>query len=1010
MNNKVGLMKETRNTSDSTRHRATGKKSSFVAIPAAGLASNLPAGLASNLPAGLASNLPAGLASNLPAGLASNLLAGLATAFLVGLAAALLTACPNPASEDPPPKVMPPTINPAGAYFETSTQVSLSGPAGASIRYSLDGSDPGAGALVYSEPLTVNRTLTVKAVAIVGADTSPIARATFVRTLDPLTAPRIDPPGGSIAAATLVSMNAVWGATIHYTVDSSPPDASSPRYIAAFAVEAATTVKAVAVRDGQTSQASTATFIWDGGPHIPAHFWGRWLGIGDSSVCYISGSSVTIDGLPFAHTAADDSAITLASGSLTISTDRVLRFTQSGSTLPYYFFQNAGADSRFTAALTDGTATDGGATARGGARALAGLGGIKVVIRNLANPSNRQELKTNSDGSLEAVDTIVGDDYSVQVPVQAGIAEAVEATLSPGFSGQILGNLAVGGSGGNPKVNLRPLDRPDLLMADDVTVYPVIVTIGNFGNRDISLNYSATAADSLAVVTGAAGSLGVLSPGDSAEVELGLRCQAWSGDADWQDTILTIHLTAPATGKTWVDALSLRFWKLRDTFTVAVRPGVKGVIVDPDGISYRLPETWTEGGLGSNTRLVRKTGAYTVAIGGGGDGTETVYSLAIATIPRWDSDSLTSTSVGEPNDRPDQASAIRYGESALQYLGAKDVDFYRFIVPVGSLDILTDTEPGLKTGALSVDITSVTDGAAVRYTRDFSVPGPDNGSLWTSGTIDVAADEGLYLWVGKELYEPLVIRVVERERFIPLPAGTFHNGSALVGVSAFSISNIEVTQAHYAAIMGTNPSHFTDQSDAAVSPVETVSWYEALVYCNKRSLAEGLEPVYSVKGSKDPAAWGAPPANGSSDIQWDAALVDETANGYRLPTEAQWEYAYRAGTTSSYFWGEMTDPAVVGDYAWYLDNWDGRTHGVALKVPNPWGLYDIAGNVGEWCWDWHAAYPAELRFDPSGPVSGSQRIGRGAIYGSQIDQLAATARGKQYPGSGYFGLRLVRKP
>ena len=155
--------------------------------------------------------------------------------------------------------------------------------------------------------------------------------------------------------------------------------------------------------------------------------------------------------------------------------------------------------------------------------------------------------------------------------------------------------------------------------------------------------------------------------------------------------------------------------------------------------------------------------------------------------------------------------------------------------------------------------------------------------------------------------------------------------------------------------MGSNPSYFTGSPAAGEvqekRPVEQVSWYDALVYCNRRSLAENLTPCYSIGGSTDPDAWGGVPT--SSSGTWNAATCNFAANGYRLPTVAEWVQAASDGHECS-----GADTASLGTVAWYSGNSDGKTHEVKTKDPNAKGIYDMSGNVWEWCWD---IYSSTLR-------------------------------------------------
>jgi formylglycine-generating enzyme required for sulfatase activity len=233
-----------------------------------------------------------------------------------------------------------------------------------------------------------------------------------------------------------------------------------------------------------------------------------------------------------------------------------------------------------------------------------------------------------------------------------------------------------------------------------------------------------------------------------------------------------------------------------------------------------------------------------------------------------------------------------------------------------------------------------------------------------------------------------------------VPAGQFTMGSNTgsadekpphkVTVSSFYMDTHLVTQRSYEALMKTNPSRWKNPSN----PVEQVRWSDAVRYCNARSVAEGLQPVYNI-------------------TTWQG---NNAANGYRLPTEAEWEYACRAGTTTKYFFGDRADK--LGSYAWYKQNSGSRPRPVHGKLPNPWGLYDICGNVCEWCYDRYSAgfYAQSPAADPRGPTTGDTRVLRGGSWDSDAGQCTSSYRHKDNPGYadvcfGYdvYGFRCVRR-
>jgi formylglycine-generating enzyme required for sulfatase activity len=256
------------------------------------------------------------------------------------------------------------------------------------------------------------------------------------------------------------------------------------------------------------------------------------------------------------------------------------------------------------------------------------------------------------------------------------------------------------------------------------------------------------------------------------------------------------------------------------------------------------------------------------------------------------------------------------------------------------------------------------------------------------------------------LFAPLTAEAEARRegrppQLVKIEAGIFSIGSPVTEISrnvdeaeqqgvisGFYMGNYEVTQREYEAVTGTNPSRFQSPD----LPVEQVSWFDALLYCNARSVKEGLRPVYTID---------------DKEIVW-----DHSADGYRLPTEAEWEYACRAGSRGPFYTGNSvgTDKANFDGSRPYNNTPAGKFRQMTTQggtfAPNAWGLYDMHGNVSEWCWD-------QYRENRDEELDGSLRmpaIIKGGAWDSEARFLRSASRGKAEHAAraSSVGFRVVR--
>ncbi|MBF9018275.1 MULTISPECIES: SUMF1/EgtB/PvdO family nonheme iron enzyme [unclassified Oceanispirochaeta] len=355
-------------------------------------------------------------------------------------------------------------------------------------------------------------------------------------------------------------------------------------------------------------------------------------------------------------------------------------------------------------------------------------------------------------------------------------------------------------------------------------------------------------------------------------------------------------------------------------------------------------------------------------------------------------------------------SALTVSTGSLIPAFAADTTAYTVSVPNGTSSIAVTGVQADTTAVLSAN-----NGVSQDLTEG------DNPIILTVTAADGITAKDYVVMVGTDYYSSNIGILMY------VPAGTFQRDGVSAEntstVSAFRMSEKEITRDQFRAIMGAEPSN-TTYSNGTTDPVQIVNWYHAIAFCNKLSIAEGLTLAYEVPGvTFSTLTYGNIPT--SRDDDWDLASANWTNTGYRLPTEMEWMWA-AMGASSDSIGGDIVDGVntgghakafagsdgsnAIGDYAWYNSNSGDKSHPAGARVSNELGLDDMSGNVFEWCWDWFGTYPTGDETDYKGATSGTSRVIRGGGWHNNAPNCAVAYRCGYEPNRQIIdvGFRVVR--
>jgi formylglycine-generating enzyme required for sulfatase activity len=395
----------------------------------------------------------------------------------------------------------------------------------------------------------------------------------------------------------------------------------------------------------------------------------------------------------------------------------------------------------------------------------------------------------------------------------------------------------------------------------------------------------------------------------------------------------------------------------------------------------------------------------------------TIYYTTDGSTPN-DSSQIFNTPIIIDSTTTIKAKAHKEGYIASQIATAN----YNIIIPTTATPTFSLNE-GEYQSEQTVKIFCSTPNAIIHYTIDGTTP--DNSSFKYNTPIVISQSQTIKAiaycsgYIQSEIASASYsINYPMPENFVYVEGGTFspNNDSYNVTLSSYYIGKYEITRAEWADVMTGNnngiPSMSGSTEDDLIYPATHISWFDAMVYCNRRSIQEGLTPCYAKDGDTNPNYWGVPPDDFVED--WGTTTLDLNVNGYRLPTEMEWLFAanggipaQQAGTFNTFYSGSDN----INDVAWYVSNAGGETHQIGTKAANELNIFDMTGNVEEWCWDKENDFPSGSYNDPVGSENGNGRIIKGGDWNSFPPSCKNDCRMSYNPYARYntIGFRVVRR-